>query len=137
MLIKDRIVLLDKLLALNEQTGLPEGQVAGLAEFLADMPATTRESVLDHIHEGDQGESFGRFVKLANMDPAQRNKILGAMGIQIGGNKGFLDDFIGAASEGSDTVKKAVGDLVEMRERFQGGFLEPLAKLFGLVKLGK
>ena len=134
MELKDRITLLDDLLVLNEQAGLPEDQVVNLVEFLAAMPGTEREIILEYIQQGDRYNRFERFAKLASMETGQRDKILKAMGLQNAGPKGLLQDFFGSAGENTNQVKQTINNLAEMRKTVWEGFLEPLAQLFRLGK---
>ena len=129
---KDRITLLDDLLVLNEQAGLPQDQVANLVEFLAAMPGTQRETILEYIRQGDRYNRFERFAKLASMETGQRDKILKAMGLQNAGPKGLLQDFFGSAGESKNQVKQVVNDLAEMRKTVWEDILEPFARLFNL-----
>ena len=94
-------------------------------------------AILEYIQQDDRNNRFARFAKLANMEPGRRDKILKAMGLQAAGKRGFLQEFLGSTEEGTDQAKKAIDDLAAMRERFQEGFLDPLARLFGRGKQGQ
>jgi hypothetical protein len=128
---KDRIVLLDDLMVLNEQACLPEDEVAGLVDFLAALPEGEREGILDYIRQGDHYARFERFSGLANMEPGKRAKILKAMGVQVAAQNGFLKELLGVTAESVSQAKQHVHELAAARKTLQEDLLEPLASLFG------
>lgn len=134
---KERIALLDSLLSLNEQAGLPENNVIGLVDFLAGLPDGERDAILEHIRQGDRFGNFKRFAGFANREPEQRSRILKALGIQASGKKGFLQELIDSTSGSAGQAKQVMGDIAQARKNFQEGFLEPLAGLFGFRTKGK
>jgi hypothetical protein len=137
MEIKDRVALLDMLLSLNDQAGVPESEVAGLVDLLAGLPDAEREGILEYIQQGDRPELLKRFAKIAKMEKGERDKILKAMGIQVGGYRSFIKEFFGSTQESTNVAKEVVSGLADVRKSFQEGFLNPLAELFDFRKKTK
>jgi hypothetical protein len=132
MQIRDRIILLDDLLLLNQEARISEDEVGGLATFLADLPATERDTVLTYIHEEvDHFPRFARFARIANMPRKERTKMLQAVGLFFR-IRSPLDDFF-AFLGGEDAprkVREVAGEVaMEAGRELQLSFFENLRRM--------
>jgi hypothetical protein len=132
MQIRDRITLLDDLLRLNQEATLSEGEVGALVTFLADLPATERDTILTYIWE-DRFNRFARFARIANKPQKERMKVLQAVGISFA-TRNPLDDFF-AFLGGDDAprkVREAAGEVAtEAGRELRLSFFESLRRMLG------
>jgi hypothetical protein len=134
MQIRDRITLLDDLLLLNQEAKLSEDEVGGLVTFLADLPATERDTILTYVHEEeDHFHRFARFARIANMPRKERAKMLQAVGLSFA-IRTPLDDFF-AFLGGDDAprkVREVAGEVaIEAGRELQFSFFENLRRMLG------
>jgi hypothetical protein len=131
MQIRDRITLLDDLLLLNHEARLSEDEVGGLVTFLADLPATERDTILAYIHEEDHFHRFARFARIANMPRKERMKMLQAMGLSFA-IRSPLDDFFAflGGDDGLRKVREVAGEVaIEAGRELRLSFLENLRQM--------
>jgi hypothetical protein len=134
MELDERIKLLGDLLAINENTQLPEDEVWGLVNFLCELSNEQREKVLDYINKGAIFNRFEYFAKLANKPAEEREKYLKALNLIGPQENRLFADIFSSTAEGGRRVNEVVDQLVSIRERFEGGVITPLRRLFGNYK---
>ena len=129
MEIRDRIVLLDDLLLLSQHAQLSEQQIGGLLDFLADLPESERDAVIDYLLGGDHNR-IERVAKIANMPDNERAKMLRAVGLSCS-KRTVVDEFftfLGGDNAGQK-VREAAGDVAtEAGRELSISFLETLRR---------
>ena len=133
---RDRIALLDDLLVLNAEAHLPDGQVAELFAFLANLPAGVRESVLLYLHEADRQDRSERLAKIAALDPQLRSKMLKAVGIDASPRTSFAE-FLGITRTSVSETKQQLDELTAIRRTLEEELFQPLTNLFASRKRGE
>lgn len=130
---RDRITLLDDLLLLNEEARLSENEVGGLVTFLANLPATERDTILAYIHEEDRFNRLARFAKIANLAPKGRTQFLQALGISIV-TRNPLDDFFifFGGDDAARKMREVAGEVaIEAGRELQLSLFERLRRMLG------
>jgi hypothetical protein len=131
MEVRDRLLLLDRLLALGNSSQIPERDITALTNFLADLPDSERDGVLEFICQDDMENRVIRFARIAQMDRDAQQKMLRAIGIDVSSMKHSLNEAFSLVGEHAAEAKQVLGSIASAREEIENTIWKPLRQLLG------